>query len=135
MENQSKEAAQMYVELNKLSVEFSMRALRGGLLLNGGAVSAIVLLKATEYLIYAAYFGFGALLCVFSSACGYLANYYLAETWHKYVEDYITEPHAHYYGKVFKQLAHIFGFLSLIVFAVALVSLWCDVYNKIGTGQ
>lgn len=134
MANKEK-AAEMYIELNKLTVEFSMRALRGGLLLNGGAVSAIVLLKAVDYLTYAAYFGFGALFCVLGSGFGYLANYYLAETWHKYVEDTPSEPYAEYYGKVFKQLAQLFGFLSVIVFAISLFCLWCDLYNKIGTGQ
>ena len=134
MQNNEK-AAEMYVELNKLAVEFSMRALRGGLVLNGGAVSAIILLKATEYLVYTAYFGLGALFCVMGSGFGYLANYYLAETWHKYIEDVQTEPNAEHYGKVFRQLAQIFGFLAMIIFAVALFNLWCDLYNKIGAGQ
>jgi membrane protein YqaA with SNARE-associated domain len=128
-------AAEMYVELNKLTVEFSMRALRGCLMLNGGAVSAIILLKATEYIVYAAYFGFGAFFAVLGSGFGYLANYYLAETWHTYIEDFSSEPNAEYYGKVFKQLAQIFGFLSIIVFGMALFCLWCDVYNKISTAQ
>ena len=74
----------MFTELNKQSVEFSMRALRGALVLNGGAITALAAMgKTTVFSIFLS-FAWGAFFAVLGAGLGYVANYYLAESWRGY---------------------------------------------------
>jgi hypothetical protein len=119
-----KAALQMFIELNKASVESSFRAIRGAFLLNGGAATALL---ATDISLayYACSFGVGAFLAVIAMGFAYGTNFKAAETWRPYIENMDSESHQKHY-KIFQDLLRYATFaacVSALLFMVTVIVL------------
>ena len=119
-----KAALQMFIELNKASVESSFRAIRGAFILNGGAATALL---ATDISLayYACAFGFGAFLAVIAMGFAYGTNFKAAETWRPYLEKMESETHQKHY-KMFQDLLRYATFaacVSALLFIVTVIVL------------
>ena len=119
-----KAALQMFIELNKASVDSSFRAIRGAFLLNGGAATAL-LVTDIKLAAYACSFAFGSLVAVFAMGLAYSTNLAAADTWRPHIEHITTEEHAEIFNDFKNKLryATCFAFLSGIIFFITLVIL------------
>lgn len=123
-----KAGLQMCIEMNKLAAEFSVRALRGAFLLNGGAATAILATKNMAFAGYACWYGLGAFLAVVGTALAYVTSCDVVSTWQEYFsKSNINELQ----GKLEQHRAHLQyasagGVLSGSIFLAATVSLWAS---------
>lgn len=116
----------LFVEYHKMSVDNAVKAQRGLLLCHGGAITGIVMSQKLTLLAYAFYFGLGAILCVLSSGCAYVANWCYTESWGEYVHnrkqstiDLLTNI-----GRVFHAVAVFLFVASVVTFCVGIMNLW-----------
>ena len=120
---------QIYAEYNKLTIENSLRAIRGLLLAHGGAVTAIIMSQNHNLLHSCLWFGVGAILTVLCSACGYLANLNYMKTWGEFIKNSSVSERdkAQKLGEKCHRYAYFLYIASVCVFFYGLY----DVYKMI----